>query len=89
MGGSSNQKSWIIVSAIYAVIAAILFLVCFKNTKERVTVSSEQKEDVNFVQSLKLIFKNSQWLLLCGIWITMCLAWAPGGAVGTYYANIF
>ena len=34
MGGSSNQKSWIIVSAIYAVIAAILFLVCFKNTKE-------------------------------------------------------
>ena len=87
MGGSSNQKSWIIVSAIYAVIAAILFLVCFKNTKERVTVSSEQKEDVNFVQSLKLIFKNSQWLLLCGIWITMCLGMGASGAVGTYYAK--
>lgn len=43
MGGSSNQKSWIIVSAIYAVIAAILFLVCFKNTKERVTVPSRKK----------------------------------------------
>ena len=87
MGGSSNQKSWIIVSAIYAVIAAILFLVCFKNTNERVTVSSEQKEDVNFVQSLKLIFKNSQWLLLCGIWITMCLGMGASGAVGTYYAK--
>ena len=84
MGGSSNQKSWIIVSAIYAVVAAILFLVCFKNTKERVTVSSEQKEEVNFVQSLKLIFKNSQWLLLCGIWITMCLGMGASGAVGTY-----
>lgn len=87
MGGSSNQKSWIIVSAIYAVVAAILFLVCFKNTKERVTVSSEQKEEVNFVQSLKLIFKNSQWLLLCGIWITMCLGMGASGAVGTYYAK--
>lgn len=87
MGGSSHQKSWIIVSAIYAVVAAILFLVCFKNTKERVTVSSEQKEGVNFVQSLKLIFKNSQWLLLCGIWITMCLGMGASGAVGTYYAK--
>ena len=60
MGGSSNQKSWIIVSAIYAVVAAILFLVCFK---------------------------NSQWLLLCGIWITMCLGMGASGAVGTYYAK--
>lgn len=87
MGGSGDQKSWVIVSAIYAVIAAILFLVCFKNTKERVTVSSEQKETVNFGQSLKLVAKNSQWLLICGVWVSMCLGGGASGAVGTYYAK--
>ena len=31
--------------------------------------------------------QNSQWLLLCGIWITMCLGMGASGAVGTYYAK--
>ncbi len=87
MGGTGSQKAWIMVSIIYAVIAALLFLLCFKNTKERVTVSSERKETIGVVQSFKLIMKNGPWLLICGLWVAMCLGSGASGAVGTYYAK--
>ncbi len=87
MGGTGSQKAWIMVSIVYAVIAAILFLVCFKNTKERVTVSSERKETIGVVESFKLIMKNGPWLLICGLWVAMCLGTGAAGAVGTYYAK--
>lgn len=87
MGGSSNQKSWIIVSIIYAVLAAALFLLCFAKTKERVRISIEQKEKINFLESLKLILKNNYWLMIVGIWVSMALGMSLSGAVGTYYAK--
>ena len=87
MGGSSNQKSWIIVSIIYGIIAAALFLLCFAKTKERVTVSMEQKENISFIQGLKLILKNNYWLILVGIWVSMAFGLSLSGAVGTYYAK--
>lgn len=67
LGGSGSQKSWIIVSVIYGVIAAALFLTCFAKTKERVQVSMEQKEDIRLGESFKLIMKNNYWLLIVGI----------------------
>ena len=87
VGGSSNQKSWIIVSIIYAAMAAALFFFCFAKTKERVRVSLEQKEKINFVESFKLIIRNNYWLMIVGIWVSMALGMSLSGAVGTYYAK--
>ncbi len=87
MGGSSNQKSWIIVSVIYGIIAAALFFLCFGKTKERVRVSMEQKETIGFVKSFKLIMKNNCWLLLVGVWVSMALGMTFSGSVATYYAK--
>lgn len=87
LGGSSNQKSWIIVSIIYGIIAAVLFLVCFAKTKERVQVSMQQKETIGFKESFKLIMKNNYWLLIVGIWVSMALGMSLNMGVGTYYAK--
>lgn len=87
VGGSSNQKSWIIVSIIYAAMAAALFFLCFAKTKERVRISMEQREKINFVESFKLLIKNNYWLLIVGIWVSMALGMSLSGAVGTYYAK--
>lgn len=87
MGGSSSQKSWIIVSVIYGIIAAALFLICFAKTKERVQVSIQQKETIRLGESFKLIMKNNYWLLIVGIWVSMALGMSLNMGVGTYYAK--
>ncbi|MCQ5386822.1 MFS transporter [Hungatella hathewayi] len=87
MGGSSNQKSWVIVSIIYGLLAAALFLLCFGKTKERVTVSMERKEKLKFTTAFKLIMKNNYWLMLVAAWVSSALSLAFSGAVGAYYAK--
>ena len=87
IGSSSNQKSWIIVSVIYGMIAAALFLICFAKTKERVQASSLQKETIRLGESFKLIMKNNYWLMIVGIWVSMALGMAINMSVGTYYAK--
>lgn len=87
IGSSSNQKSWIIVSVIYGMIAAALFLICFAKMKERVQASSQQKETIRLGESFKLIMKNNYWLMIVGIWVSMALGMAINMSVGTYYAK--
>lgn len=87
MGGSNQQKSWILVSIIYAVVAAALFFLCFAKTKERVRVSSVQKKNISFVKGFKLLVKNNYWLIIVGIWVCTALGMSLGMGVGTYYAK--
>lgn len=87
IGSSSNQKSWIIVSVIYGLIAASLFLICFAKTKERVQESSKQKETIHLGESFRLILKNNYWLMIVGIWVSMALGMSINMSVGTYYAK--
>lgn len=87
LGGSANQTNWVIASILYGVLAAVMFLFCFGKTKERVTVSSEQKEKISFGKSFKLILKNNYWLLLVLVWVVSVLGMTLSGAVGTYYAK--
>lgn len=87
VGGSGNQRSWIIVSVIYAFVIAALFLACFGMTKERVRISVQQKERIPLGESFRLLLKNNYWLLLVGIWVAIALAGSMGGCVATYYAK--
>lgn len=82
--GTGNQRAWVIVSCVYGGVAALLFLLCFFNTKERVDVPSEK---VSFFKSLKICFKNDQWLLLVVVWVVMILGLSMSMGVGTYYAK--
>lgn len=87
VGGSTEQRSWIIVSVLYGVLAAVLFFICYGKTKERVTVSSEQKEKIPFGESFRLIMKNNYWLIIVGVWVFTALSMGVGMSVGTYYAK--
>lgn len=87
VGGSKDRMSWIIVSIVYGALAALLFYLCFAKTKERVSVSANQKEKISFGRSLKLCLKNNYWLLLVAIWISMAVGMSMGMGVGTYYAK--
>lgn len=89
VGGSTQQRSWIIVSVIYGVAAAVLFLACFAMTKERVQISSQQKENIPLGESFRLVIQNNYWLIIVGIWVFTALGMGMGMgmSVGTYYAK--
>lgn len=87
VGGSTEQKSWIIVSVMYGILAVALFFICYAKTEERVTISSEQEEKISFGESFKLIMKNNYWLLIVGVWVFTALSMGIGMSVGTYYAK--
>lgn len=85
-GGSEHQKSWVIVSIIYAVVAVLLFYLTYFKVKERVHATEGQVE-VSFKDSIGLILQNKYWLILVGIWVSMVLGLSMSMAVGTYYAK--
>lgn len=85
VGGSGDQKSWIIIACIYGALASVLFLICFRNTKERVQAVTEKDQHISFGKTLKLLVKNNYWLLLCLVWVVSVLGMSMGMSTGTYY----
>ena len=87
VGGSTNQSAWIIVSAIYGLLASLLFLLCFLMTKERVNAVSDKDREIGLGKTLKLMFKNDAWLIICGIWVVTILGMSIGMSCGVYFAK--
>lgn len=87
LGG--KQDAWIKVTIVYAIITTILFFVCFRNTKERVTMTSgaAAKDNIPLGVSVKVLLKNNYWLLLVLVWVVMMLGISLSGTVSTYYAQ--
>ena len=86
-GGSSEQRSWIIISVIYSVIAGVLFLNCFFHTEERVHVMQDKKEKISFVKGLKICLKNKYWIMLVCIFMFYNFGSTFNSSVGTYFAK--
>lgn len=87
VGGSESQKAWIIVASVYGAVASLLFLICFAKTRERVHVATEEDRSISLIKTLKVLFKNNYWVLLCVIWVVTVLSLAMSGYVGIYYAK--
>lgn len=87
LGGSTYQKSWVIASVIYGLLAMALFYFCFFKTEERVHVESAQSSHLSFMEELKICFKNDQWLIIVGVWVVMAFGMGAGMSVGNYYAK--
>jgi len=86
-GGSTKQSSWVIVSVGYAVLAAVLFFLCFSKCQERVNVSRKETEKIGFKRGLSLLFHNKYWLMLCAIFICYGCAGTATGVAATYYSK--
>lgn len=57
-----------IAVGLLSIITVITFLVHFKLTKERVTLSKEQSSsDYNLLRSIRMLIKNKPFLVLCGV----------------------
>lgn len=62
--GADDAQGYLYTVAIYAILAAILFVVTFKWTKER--VKPQKKEQSSLKQDLKDLAKNTSWFIMIG-----------------------
>ena len=83
----NDQRSWIIVASIYAVIALILLLICFFNIEERVVIEAAKGKTFTVMENLKALFSNQYWAICLGLWGFMVMMSTVTGTIETYYCK--
>ena len=67
-----------------AVIGAAMFLFCVFSTTER---GIHVVEKQSLTEQVKLLLRNDQWLILCGVCVTGTVGYVVRGSVAIYYAK--
>ena len=86
MGG--DRRAWIIVTAIYGIIAIAMLLWTFFGCKERFhPAAAKETEGLPFSQRLKALFANKYFIILTFTMIAVSLYQNVNGTCTTYYAQ--
>lgn len=86
LGG--DQRAWIIVTAVYGVVAFGMLIWTFLGTKERFhTSAAAEAEELPFSQRLKAIGKNKYFIIMFLTVICLSIYQNVNGTVSTYYAQ--
>ena len=88
--GDADPMSWTMVVSVVAVLCAVLFVLCFLMTRERVKTEKKAGGPGSSIRKdLKSLAANGPWWLLLGAAIGQLLcASIRGGAAAYYFANI-
>jgi GPH family glycoside/pentoside/hexuronide:cation symporter len=83
LGGPDVAAGWQRTMMIYGVLAAVLFVVSFFSTRERISPPSDQHSDIR--RDLGALLRNRPWWVLFGLGMCVIVSfWLRGGA-GAYY----
>ncbi len=89
-----TQMAWSVVTAVYGILGAALYLLVFFTSKEIDAPEAEsvQKEKQHFnmketLASIKELFKNQYWLMVLGITLLIFISYGVGGGVQVYYCK--
>lgn len=90
LGG--DQRAWIILGSIFAVLSSLSLLIVFYSSKEKNNEGLKDKQaqdddQVPFFEGLKLLFTNKYWLIMLFVTLTSFMVFALSGATGVYYAK--
>ncbi len=89
LGGT--HTAWIQITCVYAIMTIILFLICFKSTKERVkaseSFSGRERNKIPVGVSIKALCKNKYWLILVVVWTVVSMVLTITGTSSTYFAQ--
>jgi GPH family glycoside/pentoside/hexuronide:cation symporter len=85
-GGGSAATGYQAAMAVMAVMGVALFLFCFFTTTERV-VHVVQRQSLT--AQLKVLLKNDQWLILCGVCVTGTVGYVVRASAAIYYAKYY
>ncbi len=85
-GEGSPAHGYQMAMAVMAALGVALFLFCFFTTTERVHHVVVRQ---SLWGQLKVLLKNDQWLILCGVCVTGTIGYVVRGSVAIYYAKYY
>jgi len=83
LGQGDDIAGWQYTMMCYGAIAALLFLLTFLSTKERVTPLPEKK--IAVLQDIKDLTQNKPWLILFMLALIIMMTISLRGSTGTFY----
>lgn len=87
-GGMDSQRNWIVLTAIYAILAAGMMLFCFASVRERVVVKDEAGgEQIPLSKALPALFKNKYFIMLFLFFVFFAMYQTFAGTMATYYCK--
>ena len=85
-GGGNPAAGYQAAMAVMAAMGVLLFLFCVFTTTERVIHVVEKQ---SLAGQFKLLMRNDQWVILCGVCITGTVGYVVRGSVAIYYAKYY
>jgi GPH family glycoside/pentoside/hexuronide:cation symporter len=86
LGENNLARGYQISMGIMALMGTLLFIFCFFTTKERIEHEIDRKP---LSEQFKLLFKNSQWLILWGSCLSGTVGYVIRTSVAIFYAKYF
>lgn len=87
LGQGDTALGWQLTLICYGIVAAVLFVVTFVSTKERIFPPAAQKTPV--VQDIKDLLDNKPWLVLFGLALIIMLTITLRASSGTFYFKYY
>ena len=84
--GANPAAGYQAAMAVMAAMGVGLFLFCFFTTTERVVHKVEKQP---LMEQVRVLLRNDQWLILCGVCVTGTIGYVIRGSVAIYYAKYF
>lgn len=87
LGG--DQKAWIIVAVVLAILSSISLYFAFLVSKEESDEGflNKQEDNISLIESLKLLFKNQYWVIMLFVMFVINIMFVLNGSTGIYYTK--
>lgn len=86
-GGGNEIVGWQLTMALYGAISAVLFIITFATTKERISPPAGQKTPI--LQDLKDLTNNKPWVVLFCLALIIMMTISLRGSTGTFYFKYY
>lgn len=87
LGSGNEALGWQLTMALYGGVAAMLFMISFATTQERISPRPEQHTSV--AQDLKDLTQNKPWIILFMLALIIMMTITLRGSSGTFYFKYF
>jgi GPH family glycoside/pentoside/hexuronide:cation symporter len=87
LGGGNAARGWQLAMGVWGVLAAVLFYVCFKTTRERVTPPPRQ--EANLKLELRDLVTNGPWLAMFLLGVITLTSFVMRGQTTAYFFKYY
>ena len=83
LGAGNDTKGWQLTMVLYGIAAAVIFLITFASTKERISPPPEQK--TNPLDDIRDLLQNRPWLILFALAMIIMMTFTMRAGSAYYY----